>query len=86
MVTWVVAFSSGGYKIRKIFAYKPIYPQTTYTQRKHKSKESENLGPCGRQNMFWDWDLIFSRAVMAIFSPGVRSSWKKLKLPVVMNF
>jgi hypothetical protein len=23
----------------------------------------------------WDWDLIFGRAVKAIFSPGVRSPW-----------
>ena len=24
---------------------------------------------------FWDWDLIFGRAVKAISSPGVRSPW-----------
>ena len=47
----------------------------------HKSKKSEILGRCGRQNMLqsylkvWDWDLIFGRAVKVISSPGVRSPW-----------
>ena len=27
MVIWVVEFSSGGYKIRKIFAYNSTYPE-----------------------------------------------------------
>ena len=48
---------------------------------KAKSKKSENLDRCGRQNMLrpylkiWDWDLIFGRAVKAISSPSVRSPW-----------
>ena len=52
--------------------------RTTDTQWRHKSKKSENLGRCGSQNMLrlylkiWNWDLIFGRAVKAIFSPGVR--------------
>ena len=54
---------------------------TTDTQWRHKSKKSENLGRCGRQNMLppylkiWDWELIFGRAVKAISSPGVGSPW-----------
>ena len=49
------------------------------TQWRHKSKISENLGRCGRQNMLWphlkiwDWDWIFGRAVKAISCLGVRS-------------
>ena len=45
----------------------------------HPMKKSENLGRCGRQNMLqpylkiWDQDCIFSRAVKAISSLGVRS-------------
>ena len=55
--------------------------RTTDTQWRHKSKKSEFLGRCGRQNMvrpylkIWDWDLIFGRAVKEISSPGVRSPW-----------
>ena len=55
--------------------------RTTDTKWRHKSKKSEILGRCGRQNMLrselkiWDWDLIFDRAVKAISSPGVRSRW-----------
>ena len=54
-------------------------PRTTDTQWRHKSKISEKLGRCGRQNMLrpylktWDWELIFGRAVKAISSPCVRS-------------
>jgi hypothetical protein len=54
---------------------------TTDTQWRHKSKISEKLGRCGKQNMLWpylkiwDWDWIFGRAVKAISSLGVRSSW-----------
>jgi hypothetical protein len=57
----------------------PYYPRTTDTQWRHKSKISEKLGRCGRQNMLppylkiWDWDWIFGRAVKAISSLGVRS-------------
>ena len=49
------------------------------TQGRHKSKKSEKLGQCGRQNMLWPylkiwhWDLIFGRAGKAISSLGVRS-------------
>ena len=56
-------------------------PRTTDTQWRHKSNKSENLGRCGRQNMLWpylkiwEWEMIFSRAVKVISSPGVRSPW-----------
>ena len=55
--------------------------RTTDTQWRHKSKISEKLGRCGRQNMLrpylkiWDWDWIFGRAVKAFSSLGVRSPW-----------
>ena len=54
-------------------------PRTTDTQWRHKSKISEKLGRCGRQNMLppylkiWEWEWIFGRAVKAISSLGVRS-------------
>ena len=57
------------------------HARTTDTQWSHKSKISEKLGRCGRQNMIWpylkiwDWDLIFGCAVKAISSLGVRSPW-----------
>ena len=60
-----------------LFGY--MYARTTDTQWRHRSKKSENLGRCGRQNMLrpylkiWEWELIFGRAVKAISSPGVRS-------------
>ena len=60
---------------------KTAQPRTTDTQWRHKSKKSEILGRCGRQNMLrpylkmWDWDLILGRAVKAISSLGVRSPW-----------
>ena len=49
--------------------------------RTPKSKISEKLVQCGRQNMLWpylkiwDWDWIFGRAVKAISSLGIRSPW-----------
>ena len=52
-------------------------PRTTDTQWRHKSKISEKLGRCGRQNKLppylkiWDCDWIFGRAVKAISSLGV---------------
>ena len=52
----------------------PCHTQTTDTQRRHKSKISEKLGQCGRQNMLrpylkiWGWDWIFGREVKAISS------------------
>ena len=55
--------------------------RTTDTQWRHKSKISEKLGRCGRQNILrpylkiWDWEWIFGRAEKAISSPGVRSPW-----------
>ena len=58
-----------------------VCARTTDTQWRHKSKISEKLGRCGRQNMLrpylkiWDWDWIFGRAVKAISSLGVRSPW-----------
>ena len=70
-----------------------MYSRTTDTQWRHKSKKSENLGRCGRQNMLrsylkiWEWELIFGRAVKAISSPGVRSPWyhHNLALEVIMK-
>ena len=56
-----------------------IYSRTTDTQWRHKSKKSEKLGRCGRQNMLrpylkiWEWEWIFGCAVKVISSPGVRS-------------
>ena len=70
-------------------------PRTTDTQWRHKSKKSKNLGRCGRQNMLplylkiWEWELIFSYAVKAISSPGVRSPWlgqKMLKINRINQF
>ena len=61
----------------KVTWYAPS--RTTDTQWRHKSKISEKLGRCGRQNMLrpylniWDWDWIFGRSVKAISSLGVRS-------------
>ena len=55
--------------------------RTTDTEWRHKSKKSEILGRCSRQNMLWpylkiwEWELFFGRAVKAISSPGVRSPW-----------
>ena len=56
-------------------------PRTTDIQLRHKSKKSENLGRCGRQNMLrpylkiWEWEF-FGHAVKAISSPGVCIPWK----------
>ena len=56
-----------------------VRARTTDTQWRHKSKISENLGRCGRQNMLppylkiWDWHWIFGRAVKDISSLDVRS-------------
>ena len=53
--------------------------RTTDTQWRHKSKISEKLGRCGRQNMLppylkiWEWEWIFGRAVKDVSSLGVRS-------------
>jgi hypothetical protein len=61
-----------------------VKPRITDTQWRHKSKKSENLGWCVRQNMLqpylkiWEWEWIFERAVKTISSPGVRSLWVKL--------
>ena len=55
--------------------------RTTDTQWRHKSKVSEKLGRCGRQNMLcpylkiWDWDWNFGRAVKPISSLGVLSPY-----------
>ena len=64
-----------------IIAIVYLQTRTTDTQWRRKSKISEKLGWCGRQNMLrpylkiwdWDWDWIFGRAVKAISSLGVRS-------------
>ena len=58
------------------------FEHITDTQWRHKSKRSEKLGRCGRQNMLWpylkiwEWEWIFGRAVKAISSLGVRSPWR----------
>ena len=58
-----------------------IKSRTTDTQWKHKSKKSENLGRCGRQNMLrpylkiWEWEWIFGCTVKAVSSLGVSSLW-----------
>ena len=60
-----------------------VTSRTTDTQWRHKSKISEKMGRCGRQNMLprylkiWEWAWIFGRAVKAIASLGVRSPWLK---------
>ena len=67
----------------QIFAkfFYALWSRTTDTQWRHKSKTSEKLGRCGRQNMLppylkiWEWEWIFGRAVKAISSLGVRSPW-----------
>jgi hypothetical protein len=70
-------FSQNKLKLTKLMSCSRA--RTTDTQWRHKSKISEKLGRCGRQNMLWpylkiwDWDWIFGRAVKAIFSLGVRS-------------
>ena len=52
------------------------YPRTMDTQLRHKSKKSENLGGCGRQNVLrpylkiWEWEWIFGHAVKAVSSPA----------------
>ena len=66
-----------------------LMTRTTDTQWRHKSKKSENLGRCDRQNMhqpylnIWEWELIFSRAVKVISSPGICSPWVRL---ILVNF
>ena len=73
-------FQSWAWKISRLSVYHLDWPRTTDTQWSHKSKISEKLGRCGRQNMLrpylkiwgWDWE------VKAIFSLGVRSPWKNL--------
>ena len=64
-------------------------PRTTDTQWRHKSKISEKLVRCGRQNMLrpylniWEWEWIFGRAVKAISSLGICSPcWNALTLGV----
>ena len=65
--------------------------RTTDTQWRHKSKISEKMGRCGKQNMLppylkiWDWEWIFGRAVKAISSLGVRSPCNKTKPCWVMS-
>ena len=69
--------------LRSLFDFFQVWfwTRTTDTQWRHKSKISEKLGWCGRQNMIrpflkiWEWKWIFGRAVKAIFSLGVRSPW-----------
>ena len=65
-----------------------LWPRTTDTQWRHKSKISEKLGRFGRQNMLrpylkiWEWEWIFGRAVKAISSLGVRSPWYGLFMDI----
>ena len=64
----------------QLFQWKSV-SRTTDTQWRHKSKISEKLGQCGRQNMLWpylkiwEWEWIFGRAVKAISCLGVSSPW-----------
>ena len=57
---------------------KSIGTRTTDTQWRQKSKISEKLGRCVRQNMLrlylkiWEWKWIFGRAVKTISSLGLR--------------
>ena len=61
--------------------------RTTDIQWRHKSKISEKLGRCGRQNMLrpylkiWDWDWIFGHAVKTFSSLGVLSPWMSRREP-----
>ena len=79
------------FSIRWVGMFGPQKSRTTDTQWRHKSKKSENLGRCGRQNMLrpylkiWEWEWIFGRAVKAISSPCVRSPWRK-RFPSSGNF
>ena len=60
-------------------------PTTDYgdpmKQWRHKFKKPENLGQCGRQNIFrpylkiCEWEWIIGHAVKAISSPSFHSSW-----------
>ena len=74
---WLVRFVDEAGKTMMMNGQNSQWPRTTDTQWRHKSKKSENLGRCGRQNMLrsylkiWEWELIFVRAVKAISSPGV---------------
>ena len=63
-------------RVQKKTKLLPIKLKTVYTtvQWRHKSKISEKLGQCGRQNMrHWDW--ILCHAVKAFSSLCVRSPW-----------
>ena len=58
------------------------HDRITDTQWRHRSKKSENLGRCGKQNMLWsylkigEWEWIFGCTVLkAISSLGVCSPW-----------
>ena len=72
-----------GYSLKQMSWYRA---PTTDTQRRFKSKISEKLGRCGRQNMLWpylkiwEWEWIFGCAVKAISSLGIHSPcyWSKL--------
>ena len=61
---------------RQAISTDPFQARTMDTQWRHKSKMSEKMGRCGRQNMLrpylkiWEW--IFGRAVKAISFLGVR--------------
>ena len=43
------------FEIFATFYFKRQSARTTDTQWRHKSKKSENLGQCGRQNMLWPY-------------------------------
>ena len=51
--------------------------QTTDIQWRHKSKISEELGLCGKQNMLWpylkiwEWEWVFGRSMKDISTLGV---------------
>ena len=68
---------------------KSFWSRTTDIQWRHKSKKSEILGRCGRQNMLrpyliWDCDLIFGRGVKPISSLVVRCPLTWYQLPTAL--
>jgi hypothetical protein len=82
--------TSASVRIRK-HLIASAWSRTMDTQWRHKSKISEKLGRCGRQNMLrsylkiWDWELSFGRAVKRISSSGVRSPCVHVILPLALQ-
>ena len=72
--SWATSHFTLGWIIQEKFVY--LVPRTTDTQWRHKSKISENLGQCGRQNMLrpylkvWDLDWNFRPCSKGYFLSG----------------